>query len=114
MCASFLGVFPSGTDGGREESCGSLVKVQASAPVDVPTVPAVWTMESNASASFCANAWTRAGQATDRDLESVRAVRKMNAWICALLTTDRDPASVIPDKKRKSVITESFTGPIVF
>ena len=37
------GVFPFGTDGDREESCGSPVKVQASARADVPTVPAVRT-----------------------------------------------------------------------
>ena len=77
------------------------MKAQASARVDVPTAPfsfAVRTKESNACASFCANAWTRACQATDRDPESVRAVKKVNAWI--RLTTDRDPASVIPDKKK--------------
>ena len=55
---------------------------------------AVRTKESNTCASFCANAWLCACQATDRDLERVSAVKKMNAWICALLTTNRDPASV--------------------
>ena len=55
---------------------------------------------------FCANGC--ACQATDRDLERVSAVKKMNAWTCALLTTDRDPASVTPDKKKKSVITVFF------
>ena len=53
-------------------------------------------------------------QATDRDLESVSAVKKMIAWICAPLTTDRDPASAIPDKKREPVTTVIFTGPNVF
>ena len=38
----------------------------------------------------------------------------VNAWICALLTTDRDPASVIPDRKRKSVPTFLFCGRNVF
>ena len=83
---------------------------------------------------FCAIAWLCACQATDRDLERVSAVKKMNAWICALLMTDRDldssdtmrrvnawtcafltidqdPASVIPDKKRKSLHC-FFTGPL--
>ena len=57
------------------------------------------------SASFCANAWPCACQATDRDLERVSAVKKMNAWICALLTTGHDPSSVIPEKKREPVST---------
>ena len=59
-------------------------------------------------------AWNCAQQATDRDLESVSAVRRVNPWICALLTTDHDPASVIPDKKRKCVTTVIFYGPIDF
>ena len=60
--------------------CGSPVKTQASARVDVPRAPfsfAVRTKESNTCASFCATAWIRAPP-----------------------TTDHDPASVIPDKKR--------------
>ena len=32
-------------------------------------------------------------------------MKRVNAWMCAELTTDRDLASVIPDKKRESVIT---------
>ena len=56
-------------------------------------------------ASFCAYAWLCACHATDRDLERVSAVKKMKAWMCAPPTTDRDPASVIPDRKRKSVTT---------
>ena len=63
---------------------------------------------------FCANAWTRARRATDRDLESSSTRRKTNAWICALLTTDHDPASVIPNKKRKSEMFVILCGPIVF
>ena len=50
---------------------------------------------------FYANAWICACQATDRDLASKRC-EKVNAWICASLTID--PASVIPDKKGRSVI----------
>ena len=96
-----------------------------------------WTKECNTCASFCANAWICACQATDRDLESsstgrkanawmcarratdrdlekVSAVRKVNAWICASLTTDHDPASVIPDRKRKSVTTAFFADLMFF
>ena len=40
----------------------------------------------------------------DRDVESASTMKKVHAWICALLSTDRDLASVIPDKKRTSVI----------
>ena len=110
------GVYPSGTDGDRRRAVDR-VKAQASARVDVPTAPfsfAVLIKESNACTSFCANAWTCACQATDRDPGRVSAVKKMNAWTCALLTTDRDPASVIPGKKSKSVTTVIFTGPTVF
>ena len=38
----------------------------------------------------------------------------VNAWTCASLTTDRDPASVIPDKKRKSVITVFLQDQLFF
>ena len=51
------------------------MKAQASARVGVPTASfsfAVRAKESNTSASVCANVWTRACQATDRDLERVR------------------------------------------
>ena len=65
-------------------------------------------------ASFCANIWTRARRATDRDLESSSTIKKVNAWTCAFLTTDHDPASVIPDKKRKSVIFVILCGPMFF
>ena len=67
-------------------------------------------------ATFCANTWTHAcsRQATDRHLEKVSAVRKVNAWICASLTTDHDPASVIPDRKRKSVTTAIFADLMFF
>ena len=37
-----------------------------------------------------ANAWICAPQATNRDLESVSATKKVNAWVCALSATDRD------------------------
>ena len=66
---------------------------------------AVQTKESNSCVSFRANAGNWARRGTERDLESVTAVKKVNAWIHALLTTDRDPASVMPDKKRKIVTT---------
>ena len=33
-------------------------------------------------------------QTTDRDLESVSAMKKVNAWICARHSTDRDLESV--------------------
>ena len=68
--------------------CGMPAQAKASARVDVSTARAfpTWTMESNMSASFCTNAWTRARRATDRDLESFY----VNAWICAQSTTDRD------------------------
>ena len=69
---------------------------------DVPTAPfsfAVLTKESNTCASFCLDSRTRACQATDRDLEGVSDVKKMNAWICALLTTDHDLVCVIPIRK---------------
>ena len=92
----------------------------------------VRTKESNTCASFCANTWLCACQATNCDLERVSAVKKMNAWICALLTTDRDldssntfkrvnvwicallttdhdPANVITDKKREPVSTVIFS-----
>ena len=45
---------------------------------------------SNMCASFCPNAWVCAPRATNRDLESVFARRKVNAWICACQATDRD------------------------
>ena len=91
---------------------------EGTARVDVFTSPfffAVRTKESNTSANFCANAWICARLTTDRDLDSSNTTKRVNAWICALLTTDHDPASVIPDKKRKSVSPVFFfTGPIVF
>ena len=43
---------------------------------------------------FVANAWICAQRATDRDLESVSAMKKVNAWICARHSTDRDLESV--------------------
>ena len=48
------------------------------------------TKESNACASFCPSAWTRARQATDRDLGSAFTSRKVSAWICAPRSNDRD------------------------
>ena len=72
------------------------------------------TKESNTCASFCANAWICACQATDRDFQTSSTRRKANAWMCALLTTDRDPASVILDKKRKSVTTVIFADLMFF
>ena len=53
-------------------------------------------------------------QAPDRDLERVSAMKKVNAWTCAPRTADPDLDSVIPDKKRKSVISVIFTGPNFF
>ena len=114
MNASFSGVSRD-TDQGlpvwnrwrQEENCGSLVKAQASARLDVPTAPVFFLQcgpRRPTRVQVFANAWTRACQATDRDLERVNAVKKVNAWICALLATDRDPASVIPDKKRTSSV----------
>ena len=55
--------------------------------------------------SFCASAWLCACQAPDHDLESSSTRKKMSALICAPPTTDHDHASVIPDKKKNSVIT---------
>ena len=121
MSASFSGVFrgtdqrvetclqvsresdPSRTDGdGR--SCGSHVKAQASARVDVPTAPhyvAVRTKESNSCVQvFQENAWICARPTTHRDLESQRH-EKVNAWIWARPTTHHDLESVIPDKKKE-------------
>ena len=72
----------------------------------------VRTKEPNTGASFGVNAWPVACQATDRDLESVSAVNKVNAWICALLTTYHDPASVISDKRK--YVMSFFTGPVFF
>ena len=51
------------------------------------------------------SAWICAPPTTDRGLDSSNTMKRVNAWICALLTTDHDPASVISDKKRKSVTT---------
>ena len=48
---------------------------------------------------FVANAWICAQRATDRDLESVSAMKKVNAWICACQTTDRDLESVFVKRK---------------
>ena len=140
MCASFSRFSPVWNRRRWEESRGSLVKAQASARVDVPTAlffSAVRTKESNTCASFCANAWLCACQATDRDLERVSAVKIMNAWmcallttdcdldsssatkkvsawICALLTTDHDLASIIPDKKRKPCNLRVFMRTLCF
>ena len=97
--------------------CGSPVKAQASARVDVPTAPfsfAVLTKESNACTSFCANAWMCICQGTDRDLEIVGVVKKMNDWICTSPTTDHDPASDNPDRKRNYATMVFLCGPIVF
>ena len=79
----------------------------------MPTAPFL-LKESNTCASFCANAWICACQATDRGLERVSAVKKMSARICILLTTDHDPASIIPHKKGKSVTIVFFYGPNAF
>ena len=72
--------------------------------------------------------WLCARRATDRDLESSSTRRKANAWTRARRATDRglessstmkkvrreNPASVIPDKKRKSVMFVNLCGPVVF
>ena len=57
---------------------------------DFTTFFATRSKESNTCASFCPNAWVCACQATNRDLESVFARRKVNAWICACQATERD------------------------
>ena len=59
-------------------------------------------------------AWICALLTTDRDLESSSTMKKVNAWICEPTTADHDPASVIPDKKRKSVTTVIFTDLMLF
>ena len=48
---------------------------------------------------FVANAWICAQRATDRDIESVSARRKVNAWICTCQSTDRDLESVLVKRK---------------
>ena len=50
---------------------------------------------------FCANAWICTCHATNRDLERVSNMKKVNAWICAPATSDHDPAKVITDKKKR-------------
>ena len=72
----------------NKRGCGTLAQAQAPARVDVPTarVFPAWTNESNACASFRANAWISVHQSTDRDPESFN----VNAWICACQATDRD------------------------
>ena len=72
----------------NKRGCGTPVKAQASARVDVPTarVFPAWTKESNACASFPANARICVHQSTDRYLESFN----VNAWICTCQATDRD------------------------
>ena len=65
----------------------------ATARVDVPTAPFFCSADQGVQhmcASFCANAWLCACQATDRDLDSSNTIKRLNAWIRALLTTDRD------------------------
>ena len=92
----------------QRRDCGWLAKAHASARVDVPTVHfylQCGPRSPTRAQVFCAHAWKCACPATDRDLECVSAVKKVNAWICAPRTTDHDPASAIPDKKRKSVTT---------
>ena len=87
--------------------CGWLATAQATALVDVPTALHFFgcgPKESNACASFCANAWLCARQATDRDLDSSNTMKKVNdrdldssntmkkvnASTCASPTTDHD------------------------
>ena len=116
----------------NKHGSGSPVKAQASARVDVPTVLFFFSADQgvqhvckflcecldtctratdrdleSSSGRRKANAWIRGRQATDRDLASKRC-EKVNAWICAPPTTNHDPASVIPDKKRKSMTTFFF------
>ena len=53
----------------NKRGCGTYAQAHSSARVDVPTarVFPAWTTESNMSASFSTNAWTRARRATDHD-----------------------------------------------
>ena len=64
------------------ESCGSLVKAQASTRVDVPTAPHFYGTDQGVH-DACTS-WIHE-----------------NARICARPTTDRNLASVIPDKKEE-------------
>ena len=57
------------------------------------------------------NAWICACQTTDRDLESVSAMKKVNAWICAHRTTDHDPANAI---FMQSVTTVTSVTSVIF
>ena len=66
------------------------------------------------SAGKKVNVWICALLTTDHDLDSSNTMKEVNAWMCAPRTTDQDPASVIPDTKRKSVISVIFTGPNAF
>ena len=117
------GVYPFGL----EESCGSLVKADASARMDVPQLlllllggqrSARRVYRSRANASKCARQATSRGWrvsavwrrwmlgyclATDRDLESSSTMKRVSAWICA--PPELDHASVIPDMKRERVST---------
>ena len=98
MNASFSGVSRVGTDGRQgEESCGSLVKAQASARVDVPTAPLFCSADGPRSPPrvykffVYQEFWICARPTTDRDLESQRH-EKVDAWICARPTTHHDLA----------------------
>ena len=61
------------------------IGITCEAWVDVPTAPfsfAVRAKESNACASFCANAWICARLTTDRDLVRSNTIKRVNAWMC--------------------------------
>ena len=61
----------------EEGGCGSLVKAQASARVDVPTVSFFFCSADHGVHHVCKVFFRMLGcQATDRDLERVSAVRR--------------------------------------
>ena len=65
------------------------MKAQASVRVDVPTAPFFYAVRKGVQRVCKFLCETRACQASDRDLENVRAVKKVNAWICSF--TDKRP-----------------------
>ena len=82
------------------------MKAQASALVDVPT--ALFCSADQGVQYVRKYLCECLEYVTDSDLESSSTMKKVNAWICAPPTTDHDLASVIPDKKRKSVTRVIF------
>ena len=78
MCPSFSRFHPSGTDGGRRRAADRLYRHrrQHGRTCPQPFFIAVRTKESDMCASFRATAWICACQATDRDLESSRTMKR--------------------------------------